>query len=1369
MRHLILAAALLSSLFVSAQKSYYVTSAGSDDHDGSFEQPWKTTAPANLFDFSPGDSLLFWGGQLFGKLDLQPDDEGLSVSSYNGLATLGGLYAYNVGNISISNLTFSGPGAAGNNESGIFFYMDSLAASDCNNILIDAVTVTRFGETGVMFGAQYTANGYNNVKVLNSSLNNNGKGGFASYGHNSLYNHSNFYLYKVAAYQNYGRTDITYTHTGSGIIVGNVEGALVEYCEAYENGKYNRSTIGGPQGIWCVNAKNTTIQYCVSYNNRAGRTYDGGGFDIDGGSQNCIIQYCYSYGNDGPGYAMFDHGSANQFTNNTIRYNISQNDARRNYHGALTFWASLSTNKIKNSHIYNNTFYLPPSSVGTPVAIYYKGSNVVDLNVYNNIFYTTDTVKIVKGTSAGTVYSNNNYYNPDYAVNFKTGGVSVDPHFVNAGGGKEGYKLTLASPMINAGKASPATVDFAGSPVPFNGGYDIGAYEYNSTVLPTVNAGADVNIKLPVHSALLSGTVVENGATITRYNWTHLSGPATPSIETAAANTTTVSNLLEGTYTFRLTVTTSDGATAFDDVQVLVAPAPPPSGKRSINVNLFGGVNPYNNSEWNNWNVTASLNSGKLKYADTSISLISAAITKNTISDNGTTYGGGMAPAEVLRFTSNASVSRTLTFSGLSTDASYNMDLFASRNNTGNSTVFTINGTSVTVLTDKNLANKASFTNLKATAAGQLTVSIQNTNSYNYLNGFTLEETGPGTPTASAGSDKTITLPTNTATLNGGGTDEGGSIVQFSWSKIAGPETFAFGSPEAAITTVTNLTAGTYTFRLTVTDNDGATAFDDVAVVVNAALPPEGTKYVKVNLFGGTNPYANAEWNNWNVSGSLNSGILNYSTSTASPISAVISKHTLSDNGSTYGGGMAPPEVLRYSSYTNTARTLTFSGLSTTKTYNLELYASRNNTGNSTVFAINGTSVTVLTDKNLTVKASFVDLSPSAQGQLVISISNLNSYNYLNGFILTEKAPPAGTPSVNAGADQTITLPQNSAVLTGDAKDENGSIESFTWSKVSGPAAYTIVSPGQASTTVSGLTEGTYVFRLTVTDNEGTTAYDEVSMQVIPEPLTPGTREIKVNLFGGLNPYANAEWNNWNVSASLTIGALKYASGRSSSIGASITKNSIGDNGSTYGGTMAPPQVLRYTSYANVARTLTLSGLTQGATYRIEFYASRSNTGNSTVFTINGLSQTVVTDKNFDTKVVFNGLTATAAGQLVVSLKNGTTYNYLNGFTLTETIGEVTTVAKQNVRTAIKEPTALFGVQAFPNPTNQYTTLSISGSSKPVQIKVLDAFGRVLEIKKDVLPNSNYKIGQNLAPGVYLIEVVQKGQKKTIKLVKTAF
>jgi endoglucanase len=88
-------------------------------------------------------------------------------------------------------------------------------------------------------------------------------------------------------------------------------------------------------------------------------------------------------------------------------------------------------------------------------------------------------------------------------------------------------------------------------------------------------------------------------------------------------------------------------------------------------------------------------------------------------------------------------------------------------------------------------------------------------------------------PTVNAGTDKTITLPTTSVILTGSATDADGSISKYSWTKVAGPSSFAFSSTTTASTTVSTLVAGTYTFRLTVTDNAGATAYNDVNVIVN--------------------------------------------------------------------------------------------------------------------------------------------------------------------------------------------------------------------------------------------------------------------------------------------------------------------------------------------------------------------------------------------------------------------------------------------------------------------------------------------------------------------------------------------------------
>lgn len=92
-------------------------------------------------------------------------------------------------------------------------------------------------------------------------------------------------------------------------------------------------------------------------------------------------------------------------------------------------------------------------------------------------------------------------------------------------------------------------------------------------------------------------------------------------------------------------------------------------------------------------------------------------------------------------------------------------------------------------------------------------------------------------------------------------------------------------------------------------------------------------------------------------------------------------------------------------------------------------------------------------------------------------------------------------PTVSAGSAQAITLPTNSVTLTGVASTPNGSITSYAWSKISGGSA-SIVSPNTISTTVNGLTQGVYTFRLTVMDSANISVFADVAVTVNPAPAS---------------------------------------------------------------------------------------------------------------------------------------------------------------------------------------------------------------------------------------------------------------------------
>ncbi len=84
--------------------------------------------------------------------------------------------------------------------------------------------------------------------------------------------------------------------------------------------------------------------------------------------------------------------------------------------------------------------------------------------------------------------------------------------------------------------------------------------------------------------------------------------------------------------------------------------------------------------------------------------------------------------------------------------------------------------------------------------------------------------------------------------------------------------------------------------------------------------------------------------------------------------------------------------------------------------------------------------------------------------------------------------PPNQLPVAIAGAAQTITLPVNNSTLDGSKSyDPDGSINKYAWTQVSGTGG-TITNPANVSTTVTGLMQGTYIYKLTVTDNSNGTA-----------------------------------------------------------------------------------------------------------------------------------------------------------------------------------------------------------------------------------------------------------------------------------------
>ncbi|MDT7827289.1 malectin domain-containing carbohydrate-binding protein [Pricia sp. S334] len=85
-------------------------------------------------------------------------------------------------------------------------------------------------------------------------------------------------------------------------------------------------------------------------------------------------------------------------------------------------------------------------------------------------------------------------------------------------------------------------------------------------------------------------------------------------------------------------------------------------------------------------------------------------------------------------------------------------------------------------------------------------------------------------------------------------------------------------------------------------------------------------------------------------------------------------------------------------------------------------------------------------------------------------------------------------PVVDAGADVEVILPTNGFVLSGSGSDPDGGTISYQWTQVDGPDTALMTNANTYELTAEVLVEGDYTFRLTVTDDEGATAFDEVTV-----------------------------------------------------------------------------------------------------------------------------------------------------------------------------------------------------------------------------------------------------------------------------------
>jgi len=548
---------------------------------------------------------------------------------------------------------------------------------------------------------------------------------------------------------------------------------------------------------------------------------------------------------------------------------------------------------VTKNLVYPYKFYYGNSTANIPVIT--READILAMGTIDSNYYSLKSGTDTSFFGIATNVDATNYKEVNNPFSYLTGTVGIEKNSINV--------VNTGTLEYNASN-TPRIVQFSGFSKKdvfgnvYNNSVTIAAWRSvvlipNGTAtpnkVPIANAGADKTIILPTSSSTLTGTGTDADGTILNYVWVKISGPSTGTILSPAAASTAVNSLTQGIYRFELTVTDNNGAIGRDTVQVTV--------------NLTGNQIPTANAGADR-TITLPANSTTLTGtgADTDGTIANYTWTKISGPSSGTVASPGAASTAInslvqgvyqfeLRVTDNGGAIGRDTVQ-ITVNALSNKSPLA---NAGVNQIITLPANSVTLNgagtdTDGTIASYA-WAKISGPTAGTVASPAAASTTINSLvqgiYQFELKVTDNGgaigtdtvqvnvnvvanqAPIVNAGTNKIITLPTNSTTLTGTATDVDGTIASYAWAKISGPSSGTIASPVSANTLLNSLVQGVYQFEFLVTDNNGAVAKDTMQVAVNPQ--PVSTKLttaametvncagnnstVNVTADGGVTPY----------------------------------------------------------------------------------------------------------------------------------------------------------------------------------------------------------------------------------------------------------------------------------------------------------------------------------------------------------------------------------------------------------------------------------------------------------------------------------------------------------------------------------
>jgi poly(3-hydroxybutyrate) depolymerase len=333
-------------------------------------------------------------------------------------------------------------------------------------------------------------------------------------------------------------------------------------------------------------------------------------------------------------------------------------------------------------------------------------------------------------------------------------------------------------------------------------------------------------------------------------------------------------------------------------------------------------------------------------------------------------------------------------------------------------------------------------------------------------------------PVVKAGSDRTITLPTNTISLHGSAKDSDGRILSWQWTKVSGGSATLSRSRSSRLE-ASKLTQGTYVFRLTARDNDGAITSDDVTVHVRTS---------------GQNNH-DAPDNKGDGDGDKTSNKPNQRPNASAGPDRIL---TLPQNAISIQGNASDPDgkIVSWQWVQTYGRRVNLSGENTPTVRVSDLKKGAH------IFKLvvkddggaireDYFKITVNNGKSGSEKSGKDD-SQAKDNSENSNSGNKNSGNNNSG---NNNSKTNAKPVANAGPDLRAKESQSSITLNGSGRDSDGQIVSYQWKQLAGPSI-NLRNRNGAQAQISDLKKGRYYFSLTVRDNNNATHVDKMAIRV---------------------------------------------------------------------------------------------------------------------------------------------------------------------------------------------------------------------------------------------------------------------------------